>query len=306
MNLFFSDSPTVSPTPKELSKDSSTPEPDSLDSTTTHQKSTNEDNMEQLKSKVSVNESGQPQQKLIIDVSKPTTTTSSDNAKSARKKSSNAAEKRVKREISLVLEPTPKKCSGFVGFANLPNQVYRKAVKKGFDFTLMVVGESGLGKSTLINSMFLTDIYQADSSTSGMNKKLPKTLNISEETVKMVENEVQLSLTVVDTPGTNPTKTAMPLALFSPNFPPFLIGFGDAVNNDECWTPVINHVEKQFDKYLDAETRVERFPVPDSRVHACLYFIAPSGHGLKPLDIEFMRRIHQRVSTLLCKCALNT
>ena len=30
-------------------------------------------------------------------------------------------------------------------------QVYRKAVKKGFEFSLMVVGESGLGKSTLVN-----------------------------------------------------------------------------------------------------------------------------------------------------------
>ena len=30
---------------------------------------------------------------------------------------------------------------GYVGFANLPNQVYRKSVKKGFEFTLMVVGE---------------------------------------------------------------------------------------------------------------------------------------------------------------------
>ena len=32
---------------------------------------------------------------------------------------------------------------GYVGFANLPNQVHRKSVKKGFEFTLMVVGESG-------------------------------------------------------------------------------------------------------------------------------------------------------------------
>ena len=29
---------------------------------------------------------------------------------------------------------------GYVGFASLPNQVYRKSVKRGFEFTLMVVG----------------------------------------------------------------------------------------------------------------------------------------------------------------------
>ncbi len=34
-----------------------------------------------------------------------------------------------------------KDVEGYVGFANLPNQVYRKAVKRGFEFTLMVVGE---------------------------------------------------------------------------------------------------------------------------------------------------------------------
>ena len=30
---------------------------------------------------------------------------------------------------------------GYVGFVNLPNQVYRKSVKKGFDFNLMVIGK---------------------------------------------------------------------------------------------------------------------------------------------------------------------
>jgi hypothetical protein len=33
-----------------------------------------------------------------------------------------------------------KKPMGFVGFSNLPNQVHRKSVRKGFQFTAMVVG----------------------------------------------------------------------------------------------------------------------------------------------------------------------
>ncbi|KAI2652591.1 hypothetical protein H4Q32_005837 [Labeo rohita] len=37
--------------------------------------------------------------------------------------------------------PQQKNLEGYVGFANLPNQVYRKSVKRGFEFTLMVVGE---------------------------------------------------------------------------------------------------------------------------------------------------------------------
>ena len=38
--------------------------------------------------------------------------------------------------------------------------ILSKTVKRGFEFTLMVVGESGLGKSTMINSLFLTELYR--------------------------------------------------------------------------------------------------------------------------------------------------
>ena len=65
----------------------------------------------------------------------------------------------------------------YVGFANLPNQVYRRAVKKGFEFTLMVVGESGLGKSTLINSMFLADIYSPEYP--GPSHRIKQTVQVS-------------------------------------------------------------------------------------------------------------------------------
>ena len=37
-----------------------------------------------------------------------------------------------------------KEMEGYVGFANLPNQIYRRSVKRGFEFTLMVVGEWSL------------------------------------------------------------------------------------------------------------------------------------------------------------------
>lgn len=46
-----------------------------------------------------------------------------------------------KAEKDKVPERRTKELDGYVGFANLPNQVYRKAIKKGFDFTLMVVGK---------------------------------------------------------------------------------------------------------------------------------------------------------------------
>ena len=48
------------------------------------------------------------------------------------------------RKVSRVFVSGPqlqKNLEGYVGFANLPNQVYRKSVKRGFEFTLMVVGE---------------------------------------------------------------------------------------------------------------------------------------------------------------------
>ncbi|XP_076868450.1 septin 7b isoform X1 [Brachyhypopomus gauderio] len=172
-----------------------------------------------------------------------------------------------------ILKAQQKNLEGYVGFASLPNQVYRKSVKRGFEFTLMVVGESGLGKSTLINSLFLTGLYSMEHT--GPSHRIKKTVQVDQSKVLMKEGGVQLLLTMVDTPG-----------------------FGDAVDNSNCWQPVIDHIDSKFEDYLNAESRVNRRQMPDNRVHCCLYFIAPSGHGLKPLDIEFMKRLHEKVNII--------
>ena len=30
------------------------------------------------------------------------------------------------------------------------------------------------------------------------------------------------------------------------------------MDNSECWNPIVDYIEDQFDGYLEAETRVER------------------------------------------------
>ncbi|XP_049627894.1 septin-4 isoform X3 [Suncus etruscus] len=160
----------------------------------------------------------------------------------------------------------------YVGFATLPNQVHRKSVKKGFDFTLMVAGESGLGKSTLVNSLFLTDLYR-DRKLLSAEERIMQTVEITKHAVDIEEKGVRLRLTIVDTPG-----------------------FGDAVNNTECWKPVAEYIDQQFEQYFRDESGLNRKNIQDNRVHCCLYFISPFGHGLRPLDVEFMKALHHRVN----------
>ncbi|XP_022253618.1 septin-1-like isoform X2 [Limulus polyphemus] len=161
---------------------------------------------------------------------------------------------------------------GYVGFANLPNQVHRKSVKKGFEFTLMVVGESGLGKSTMINSLFLTDLYP-ERHIPDASEKINQNVKLEASTVEIEERGVKLRLTVVDTPG-----------------------FGDAIDNTDCFRSIIQYIDEQFERFLQDESGLNRRNITDNRIHCCFYFISPFGHGLKPLDIEFMKQLHSKVN----------
>lgn len=181
----------------------------------------------------------------------------------------------LKRRLTKRMKYTParyKDDDEYIGFATLPEQVHRKAVRKGFDFTLMVVGETGLGKSTLINSLFLSELYK-DRDLPSVNDLIGRTVSIEKKQLEIEEKGVRLKLTIVDTPG-----------------------FNDTVNSDESHKVLIDYVDQQFSQYYEDESGLNRRNILDNRVHCCLYFISPYGHGLRQIDIETMKKLHHKVN----------
>ncbi|XP_055079476.1 neuronal-specific septin-3-like isoform X3 [Periophthalmus magnuspinnatus] len=161
----------------------------------------------------------------------------------------------------------------YVGIDAILEQMRRKAMKQGFELNIMVVGQSGLGKSTLMNTLFKSKVSRKYVQATAQ-EKIPKTIEIKSISHDIEEKGVRMKLTVIDTPG-----------------------FGDQINNENCWQPIMRFINDQYEAYLQEEININRKKrIPDSRVHCCIYFIPPTGHCLRPLDVEFMRRLSKVVN----------
>ncbi|KAJ1675257.1 Septin spn4 [Spiromyces aspiralis] len=165
--------------------------------------------------------------------------------------------------------------SGGIGIANLPNQLHKIVTKKGTNFSVMVVGESGTGKTTFINTLFTTELIEPLDDITRRKKQLDRTVDINIHKAELEEKVFNVKLNVIDTPG-----------------------FGDYVDNNDCWLPVVDFIENQYEQYLRQEQQPVRKGIVDMRVHACLYFIRPNGHTLKPLDVRAMKAIGARCNLI--------
>ena len=74
----------------------------------------------------------------------------------------------------------------------------RKSQKKGLHFTIMLCGQSGLGKSTFINTLVESQLIPVNPSKAD---SLDKTLTITPYSCEIEEDRVKMNLTIVDTPG---------------------------------------------------------------------------------------------------------
>ncbi|CAI7055007.1 BEM_collapsed_G0005740.mRNA.1.CDS.1 [Saccharomyces cerevisiae] len=146
--------------------------------------------------------------------------------------------------------------ASYVGFDTITNQIEHRLLKKGFQFNIMVVGQSGLGKSTLINTLFASHLI--DSATGDDISALPvtKTTEMKISTHTLVEDRVRLNINVIDTPG-----------------------FGDFIDNSKAWEPIVKYIKEQHSQYLRKELTAqrERF-ITDTR-------------ELSRLDVEALKRL---------------
>ncbi|KAJ8246762.1 hypothetical protein GJAV_G00255120 [Gymnothorax javanicus] len=165
----------------------------------------------------------------------------------------------------------PLSLSGHVGFDSLPEQLVSRATSQGFCFNILCIGETGIGKSTLMDTLFNTSFEDYEAS------HFEPKVRLRAQTYDIVESNVQLKLTIVNT-----------------------VGFGDQMNKEDTYQHLVDYIDTQFESYLQEELKIKRslHDFHDSRIHACLYFIAPSGHSLKSLDLVTMKKLDCKVNII--------
>jgi septin 6/8/11 len=161
------------------------------------------------------------------------------------------------------------KLSGHVGFDSLPDQLVNKSVNKGFDFNILCIGETGIGKSTIMDSLFKTTFESEP-----VSHHLPA-VSVRAHTYELQESNVGLRLTIVST-----------------------VGYGDQIDKTSSVQPIMDYIDQQYENYLQEELKIKRnlTSFHDTRVHACIYFISPTGHSLKSLDLVCMQKLDSKVS----------
>lgn len=65
------------------------------------------------------------------------------------------------------------------------------------------------------------------------------------------------------------------------------------------WDPIIKYIKDQHSAYLRKElTAMRDRYIQDTRIHCCLYFINPTGHSLRPIDVIVMKKLSEVVNVV--------
>ncbi|KAJ2908541.1 Cell division control protein 11 [Coemansia aciculifera] len=157
-----------------------------------------------------------------------------------------------------------------------PSSYRHKSEKRGMTYNIMLVGQAGLGRRTFLNTLCERAVIASPDAPNPETANVADPMKFDTYEVAMEEEGTRISLTVIDTPG-----------------------FGDGLDNTSCFKQLQDYIEAQFDEVLVEESRVKRNRrYRDHRIHVLVYFIAPTGHSLRELDIELIRRLGEYVNII--------
>jgi septin 3/9/12 len=67
----------------------------------------------------------------------------------------------------------------------------------------------------------------------------------------------------------------------------------------DSWDPIIKYIKDQHSAYLRKElTAMRDRYIQDTRIHCCLYFIDPTGHSLRAIDVIVMKKLSEVVNVV--------
>lgn len=115
-----------------------------------------------------------------------------------------------------------------------------KMISNGFVFNILCIGETGCGKSSLVESLFNTNLH-----CSPATHDLPCVV-LRHHSRELVEGDIRLKLTLVETAG-----------------------FGDQINKDDSFQVIADFLDEQFQSYLNEDWKIKRnlSDHRDTRIH---------------------------------------
>lgn len=102
-------------------------------------------------------------------------------------------------------------------------------------------------------------------------------VSLKTNTFDLIEDSIKLKLTIIES-----------------------VGFGDQINKENSHEPILNYVNSQYETYVQQELNLKRNfqNINDTRVHVCLYFICPTGHSLKSIDLKTMKALDRKLNII--------
>ena len=122
-----------------------------------------------------------------------------------------------------------------------------------------------------MNTLFDTNFNLEPSSHHKLN------VSLNAKTFELDEKGIRLKLTLIETAG-----------------------FGDQINKENSHEPILSYINAQYELCVQKELGLKRNfeQINDTTIHVCLYFISPTGHSLKTIDLNTMKALDRKVNII--------